>query len=87
MQCIQDSETNRAEYDYAGVMGVNDTALEVRRGRQDGVSILGIFTGSDEDFPAAKKIYGHNLVHIKSSERFADTVGVMLENELNNMYD
>lgn len=87
MQCIQDSETNRAEYDYAGVMGVNDTALEVRRGRQDGVSILGIFTGSDEDFPAAKKIYGHNLVHIKSPERFADTVGVMLENELNNIYD
>lgn len=87
MQHIQVNETDHVGYDYAGVMGVNDTALEVRKGCQNGISILGVFTGTDEDVPAAKKIYGHNLVHIKSTERFADTVGIMLQNELNNTFN
>ncbi|PRR79841.1 hypothetical protein [Clostridium luticellarii] len=85
MQCIPASQTNHAEYSYADKMGVKDTALEVRKGLQKGISVLGIFTGRNEDVCDAKKIYGHNLVYIKSPEKFADTVGVMLENELYNI--
>jgi len=54
----------------------------VRKGQRDGISILCVFTGLDEDIPDAKKIYGYNLVRIKSQERFADMVGIMIQNEL-----
>lgn len=70
--------------DYLGSSGVNDTALEVRRGWQAGISILCVFTGRDANIPDAKKIFGHNLACIKSQNRFADTVGVMIQNELRN---
>lgn len=73
----------RAE-EYLGETGVNDTALEVRRGWQAGISILCVFTGRDAAIPDAKRIYGHNLAYIKSQNRFADIVGVMLQNELRN---
>lgn len=86
MQCIP-GQANDVEYSYADNVGVNDTALEVRKGLQSVISILGVFTGRKEDLPAAQKIYGRNLVYIKSPGRFADTVGVMLQNELNNLYD
>jgi len=56
----------------------------VRKGRKDGISILAVFTGKDEDVADAVKIFGHNLACIKSPERFADTVGVLMQNVLNN---
>lgn len=70
---------------YSDKVGVNDAAFEVRKGRQNGISILCVFTGLDEDLPAAKKIYGNDLVTIKSPEKFADIVGVLLKNELRNL--
>lgn len=70
---------------YGDTPGVNDTALEVRKGWQKGISILGVFTGLDEDIPAARKIYGHNLVCIKSPERFADMVSILIQNKLKNL--
>lgn len=79
---------NRTDPDlnfYADTVGVNDAALEVRRGRLNGISILCVFTGLDEDIPAAQKIYGNDLVFIKSPEKFADIVGVLLKNELRNI--
>lgn len=79
---------NRTDPDlnfYADTVGVNDAALEVRRGRLNGISILCVFTGLDEDIPAAQKIYGNDLVFIKSAEKFADIVGVLLKNELRNI--
>ena len=84
-QGISAGRFNHIHYDYIGDPGVNDTALEVRKGQRDGVSILCVFTGLDEDIPDAKKIYGHNLVRIKSQERFADMVGIMIQNELKAM--
>lgn len=71
-------------HEYAGDIGVNDTAQEVRKGSKDGISILAVFTGNDEDVADAVKIYGHNLACIKSPERFADTVGVLMQNVLSN---
>jgi len=70
---------------YSDKVGVNDAAFEVRKGRQSGMSILCVFTGQDEDLPAAKKIYGNDLACIKSPEKFADIVGILIRNELRNL--
>ncbi len=79
------SAYNPDQFMYADAPGVNDVALEVRKGRQNGTSVLCVFTGLDEDLPAAKKIYGQNMVRIKSLEKFADGVGVLIQNELKNL--
>jgi hypothetical protein len=84
-QGIPKNGSSRIRCDYIGTCGVNDTAMEVRKGRQDGVSILCVFTGLDEDIPDARRIYGCDLACIKSPKRFADIVGVLIQNELNNM--
>ncbi|NMB56214.1 MAG: hypothetical protein GYA15_16100 [Leptolinea sp.] len=70
---------------YSDRVGVSDAAAEVRKGRQEGISILCVFTGQEEDLPAAKKIYGNDLVSVKTPEKFADIVGVLLKNELKNL--
>jgi len=68
--------------DYGGAAAINDTALEVRKGWQNGISVYCVFTGSDSSIPDAQKIYGHSLAYINSQTRFADIVGVLLQNEL-----
>lgn len=70
---------------YADAPAVKDTATEVRTGQMVGVSILCVFTGLDEDIPAAKKMYGNNLVRIKTPEAFADVLGVLMQNQLKNL--
>ncbi len=70
---------------YSGANGVYDTALEVKKGTNNGVSIICVFTGEDKDLVSAKKIYGHNFVRISSTERFADIVGVLMQNQLKNL--
>lgn len=71
--------------EYSGVKGVNDTAYEVKKGIMKGNKILCVFTGEDEDVASAKRIYGHNFVRINSLERFADIVGILLQNQLRNL--
>ena len=72
----------QVETDYTDLVGLNDTAAEVRKSRDFGISIMCVFTGMDEDLPSAKRIYGHNFVRIKGLERFADSVGILIQNEL-----
>ncbi len=82
---IPTGDNNPVQLDYDDVLGVHDTAMEVRKGLHEGVSILCVFTGLDEDVPSAKKIFGHNLARIKSPDKFADIVGVMIQNVLKNI--
>lgn len=72
-------------FEYSNEIGIKDTAMEVRKGKKSGISILCVFTGEDEDIPAIKKIYGRNYVHINSPERFADMVGILIEKEIKNI--
>jgi hypothetical protein len=58
---------------YQGMNAVRDTALEVRRARQAGLMVLGIFTGSRRDLPAEKLIYGNDFFFIEDIRRFAET--------------
>ncbi len=71
--------------EYAGPAGVEDAAREVRKGIQSGIAVIGVFTGQDRNVEAAKKIYGRNFARISSPDKFADVVGVLLQNELANM--
>jgi hypothetical protein len=85
LQKIYTGSLRSLNTDYSDEAGVKDTALEVRGGNMERVSVLCVFTGDDEDIPAAKEIYGRNLARIRTAERFADTVGVLMANVLNNL--
>ena len=81
-QCIPDTGIKQEQTKYAGATGIIDTAFEVKKGINNGNSILCVFTGEDEDIPTAKKIYGHNFARIYYPERFAEIVGVLMQNQL-----
>lgn len=70
---------------YEALQGVRDTAFEVRSARADGISVICVFTGDDEDVPSAKLIYGRDFARIQSLDKLADTVGKLLQNQIKNM--
>lgn len=70
---------------YEKTAGLNDTATEVRRARADGISVICIFTGDDEDLPSARTVYGSDFVRIRSFDRLADTVGALIQNQIRNI--
>ena len=65
--------------------GVTDTAYEVRRARADGISVICAFTGDDEDLPSAKLVYGRDFATIRSLDRLADSIGLLLQNQIRNL--
>ena len=69
-----------AAYEYEA--GLIDTALEVRRARADGIAVVCVFTGNDEDVTSAKMVYGRDFARIQSLDKFADTVGMLIQNQL-----
>lgn len=69
-----------AAYEYEA--GLIDTALEVRRARADGIAVVCVFTGNDEDVSSAKMVYGRDFARIQSLDKFADTVGTLIQNQL-----
>lgn len=79
------SASNEALIPYEKAAGLNDTALEVRSARSDGISVICIFTGDDEDLPSAKKVYGSRFVRVRSFDRLADTVGSLIQNQIRNI--
>ena len=70
---------------YEQDAGIRDTALEVRRARADGIAVICVFTGTDQDLPAAKLVYGRDFARIQSLDRLADTVGMLIRNQLRNL--
>ncbi len=70
--------------EYSDETGVSDTAFEVRKGWQKGISIVCVFTGRDEDLPSVKRIYGQKFTRIESLDKFAEVVGILIEKELVN---
>ena len=69
---------------YEKQAGLRDTALEVRSARADGIAVLCIFTGEDEDLPAARLVYGRDFVRIRSIDQLADAVGLLIQNQIKN---
>ncbi len=70
---------------YEAQAGVRDTAFEVRSAKADGIPVICVFTGSDEDVASAKLIYGRDFARIQSLDKLADTVGTLLQNQIKNM--
>ena len=78
-------EKESGEYiNYEAQQGIRDTAFEVRSARSDGISVICVFTGADEDVPSAKLIYGRDFARIQSIDLLADTVGKLLQNQIKN---
>lgn len=63
---------------YVGEEAVKDTAFEVRKARNQGISVLGIFVGSEEDLYAEKKIFGKEFTYTRNISSFAHIVGSYL---------
>ena len=70
---------------YEADVGVRDTAYEVRRARADGIAVICVFTGDDEDLPSAKTVYGRDFARIRSVDQLADTVGMLIQNQIRNI--
>ncbi|MDO4521676.1 MAG: nitric oxide reductase activation protein [Eubacteriales bacterium] len=64
---------------YCGDYAVMDTALEVRKLRNDGVFVLGVFAGLEEDLEAEKKIFGKDFAYIHDIRNFSNVVGQYLQ--------
>lgn len=67
---------------YVGEEAVKDTAFEVRKMRNLGISVLGIFVGSEEDLYAEKKIFGKEFTYTRSITSFAHIVGRYLRRQM-----
>lgn len=71
--------------DYAARNGIENTAHEVRALLHREVSVICVFTGDDEDVPAAHTIYGRDFARIRSLDQFADTVGTLIQNQIRSL--
>ena len=69
---------------YDALRALTDTAHEVRRLRSDGISVVCIFTGEDENLPSARMVYGQDFVRIRDFSLFADTVGKLIIEQMKN---
>lgn len=67
-RCSQGNEKVRP---YLGKEAVRDTAFEVRKARAMEISVLGIFSGHEEDLDAEKKIFGSDFAYIRNLNNFS----------------
>lgn len=71
--------------DYSEDNSILNTAAEVRSLLHRGISVICVFTGDDEDVPAAHTIYGRNFARIRNLDQFADTVGILIQNQIRSL--
>lgn len=64
---------------YCGDYAVQDTALEVRKLRNLGIFVLGVFAGKEKDLAAEKKIFGKDFAYIRDIRNFSNVVGRYLQ--------
>lgn len=69
---------------YMADIAINDTAFEVRNLRNDEISVLGVFTGEEEDVENAKLIYNKDFVRITNLENFSKVVSIFMKNQILN---
>lgn len=67
---------------YMGRYAVNDTATEIRHLRNQGVSVLGVFAGKEQDLTTEKKIFGKDFAYIRDIANFSRIVGKYLIKQL-----
>lgn len=74
-----------AYVDYARDNGIENAAMEVRSLLFRDIPVICVFTGNDDDIPAAHTIYGRNFARIRSLDQFADTVGTLIQNQIRSL--
>lgn len=79
---LRNRPNHRNPTPYVGDYAVRDTAAEVRKARGEGISVLGIFTGDEQDLAAERKIYGNNFAFTRKIENFSKIVGRYLKRQL-----
>lgn len=67
---------------YHGNYAVLDTGTEVRRLRNLGVCVLGVFAGEEKDLASEKKIFGKDFAYIRDIANFSKIVGRYLTKQL-----
>ena len=67
---------------YTGEYAVKDTAAEVRRLRSQGISVLGVFAGEEQDLMAERRIFGKDFAYIRNLFTFAHVVGRYLKKQV-----
>ena len=78
-------EEEESYISYEQETGVRDTAYEVRRARAEGIAVICVFTGEDADLPSARTVYGRDFARIRSIDQLADTVGLLIQNQIKNI--
>lgn len=64
---------------YCGDYAVQDTAAEVRKLRNLGIFVLGVFAGKEKDLAAEKKIFGKDFAYIRDIRNFSNVVSQYLQ--------
>ncbi|MDO4469318.1 MAG: nitric oxide reductase activation protein [Bacillota bacterium] len=67
---------------YHGDYAIKDTGFAVRRLRNQGVCVLGVFAGEEKDLQAEKKIFGKDFAYIRNISGFSPVVGRYLMKQL-----
>lgn len=67
---------------YTGASGVKDSALEIRRVRNLGISVLGVFSGHERELNAEKMIFGKDFAYIREIENFSKVVSGYLKKHI-----
>lgn len=67
---------------YQGKYAVMDTGSEIRKLRNQGVSVLGVFAGEEKDLETEKKIFGKDFAYIRNISKFSKIVGRYLVKQL-----
>lgn len=68
--------------DYSGVLGVKDAAREAAVLRKKGIEVVCIFTGGERELPAARQIYGREVVRLPGVSFLAQTVSRLIQGRL-----
>lgn len=69
---------------YTGEYAVKDTAAEVRRLRSQGIAVLGVFAGEEQDLTAERRIFGKDFAYIRDISTFAHVVGRYLKKQVDD---
>lgn len=67
---------------YHGSYAIKDTAFEIRRLRNAGVAVLGVFHGEEKELEAEKKIFGKDFAYIRDISNFSNMVGRFLKKQM-----
>lgn len=70
---------------YTGEYAVKNTAAEVRKLRNEGISVLGVFAGEEQDLLAERRIFGKDFAYIRDIGSFAHVVGRYLKKQVDEM--